>query len=56
MQEELITERIENENVSGDVIRQDEDTIVKGVFGGILFNKVKKVFLRISIPQSLSRV
>ncbi|KAL7273384.1 hypothetical protein RUND412_003762 [Rhizina undulata] len=43
MQNELIAEKIEsadNSAVSEDDIRKNEDTIVKGVFGGILWNKI----------------
>ncbi|KAF8540995.1 hypothetical protein BDD12DRAFT_802855 [Trichophaea hybrida] len=40
MQEELIMERIETGEGSVDVIREAENTIVKRVFGGILWNKI----------------
>ncbi|KAF8245212.1 cysteine proteinase [Wilcoxina mikolae CBS 423.85] len=40
MQEELIMERIETGEGSVDLIREAENTIVKRVFGGILWNKI----------------
>jgi hypothetical protein len=51
MQEELIMERIEAGENSVDRIHEAENTIVKRVFGGILWNKVHPLA---KFPASLS--